>query len=370
MKSNVKERLRKCIYNLKAESYAVDHYGADLTDFLDCSNGINPFGVSDTVKKCLIQIPAELVNQYPQSSLELKNAIIDHWSQILPLEDSQIELGDGSIELIYKINKLFIADSDSVLGYYPQFPDYIKDVQTCGGCYEGHHLDPESNYGFSADCFLELMSERHSLFYLDNPNNPTGQVIELKDIERLVAKARDLNSPIVIDEAYGDFIGKDRSAVALLGTYDNLIVIRTFSKGLGLAGLRAGYIVTSEEIAGYFKRISNPYELNGVSRMLCMAALKDEDFMKDSIAKVKINKERLMGAVKVLNILETDPCVPILTVMHPDEEVDLEILLMDQKIMSVSGRSFIGLGENAVRLMINADVDRLIQGLVNVEKSI
>ena len=83
-----------------------------------------------------------------------------------------------------------------------------------------------------------------NLIYIDTPNNPTGQILDKKDAIKLLEYTRNLGIGVIIDEAYGDYLSKEHSCIDLVDKYENLIVIRTFSKGLGLAGIRAGYIIS------------------------------------------------------------------------------------------------------------------------------
>lgn len=352
---------------MSGASYAKDYQGMDLSGFLDCSNGINPFGVSEGVRQRLKNIESELVQQYPQSSAPMKQAILTHWKDQIDLLPDQILLGDGTIELIYKLNKLFISVGSRVMGLCPQFPDYINDVQSCGGIYSSFDLAGKVGYEFDVDHFLEQMDSSYSMYYIDNPNNPTGQFIPRRDVERIIRKARDLEALVIIDEAYGDFLPQAESAVGLLDHYDGLIVLRTFSKGLGLAGLRAGYALTSQEVASCYRRIANPYEMSGISRLLCQAALADHTFMAHSIEGVRVNKALVLNSLDKLIPLASDPAVPILTLVHSDPAVDLEDLFLKENILTVSGRCFAGLGKNAVRLMVHSDIQRLTDGIRRVE---
>lgn len=363
--------LKDNILNLDTSSYAKEHeLPEDLSKYIDCSNGINPFGFSKEVEKALTSIPFEIINTYPKSSLDLKEAIVQYWNEVCHIDPNEIILGDGSIQLLYKTNKLFIDDASKALGYSPQFPDYIDDVKTSGGIYDYCLLKMDENFKFNLEDYLNKMNKGYKLFYIDNPNNPTGQVIDITSIEEIVQKAEGLNRPVILDEAYGDFISKKDSAISLLNKYDNLIVIRTFSKGLGLAGIRAGYLVTSKEFAKHFSKISNPFEINNIARYLAIAALKDENFMASSGSQLRSYKQQFMDSLKKLKVLETDASVPIMTLMHPDPNVDLESLLFKHHILSIPGQSFIGLGKNSVRIMITKDIDTLISAFHRVENEI
>lgn len=363
--------IKENILNLDKSSYAKDNgFKDDLSSFMDCSAGINPLGFSKSVEDGFKKMPLELINLYPETNDDLKESIVEYWKDLSHLDKNQILLGDGSIELIYKINKLFIDSRSKVLGYSPQFTDYIDDVEACGGIYEYYLLDKENNFKFDYQCFLEKMNKNHKLFYIDNPNNPTGQVIDIFHMEKIVEKAKDLSRPIIIDEAYGDFMDIDNSAISLINKYDNLIIIRTFSKGLGLAGLRAGYIVASKKFTKHYLKISNPYEMGSISRYLAEIAIKDKDFMEESINKLRNYKKSFMDSLNKLKVLETDESIPIMTIMHPDSNVDLENLLLKHKILSVSGRGFIGLGKNFVRIRLSKDIDKMIEAFKGVEDKI
>lgn len=360
--------IKDSILNLETNSYAKEHnLPENLSSYIDCSNGINPFGVSKEVEKSFNCIPLELINKYPKQSSELKKSIKEYWSNINHIDENQILLGAGSIELIYKINKLFIDSNSKVLGYSPQFSDFIDDIKSNGGTYESYLMNIENNYKFDSDKYLDMMNKDYKLFYIDNPNNPTGQVIDINYIDAIVKKAKHLGLPVIIDEAYGDFISKSNSAITLLNTYDNLIVMRTFSKGLGLAGIRAGYLITSNAIAEQYCKISNPFEVTGIARFLATAAMRDREFVLNCKKEIIDIKKRFIDSLNNLVVLETNLSVPIMTLMHPNKNVDLEDLLLKHHIISVSGRGFYGLGKNFVRIMINPEIDVLIStfGLID-----
>lgn len=295
---------------------------------------------------------------------------MEYWNEVDNIDLNRIILGDGSIPLIYKANKLFIDDMSKVLGYSPQFSDYIDDVKVSGGIYDYYSMETSESFKFKLEKYLNKMSKDYKIFYIDNPNNPTGQVIDITSIKEIVKKGKNLNRPVIVDEAYGDFIDKKNSAISLMNKYDNLIVIRTFSKGLGLAGIRAGYLVTSKLFADPFSKVGNPFELNSIARYLAIAAMKDEEFMNFSKAHIKSYKQRFMDSLKKLKILETDVSVPIMTLIHLNHNVDLEALLFKHQIISIPGQSFIGLDKNSVRVIISKDIDALITAFNKAESEI
>jgi histidinol-phosphate aminotransferase len=352
---------RENIRNMKKTSYAKETSQAvDTSGFMDCSNGINPFGISGKVLNSLKNYDVSELNTYPKPALGLKKVITEYWEKVSLIEEDQIILGDGSIELIYKINKLFVDNNSLVMGYSPQFSDYVDDVHASGGTYESYVLEESNNFRMDPDRFIQMMDRKHSLFYLDNPNN----------LDKIIRKAAEFERPIIIDEAYGDFISRDMSAVSLVNKYKNLIVLRSLSKGLGLAGIRAGYMVTSKCIADQYRKISNPYEMNSIARHIAEAALRDCDFMEECSEKIVSRKRKFTRSLKKLHLLETNESVPIMTLKYPDKNTDFEQLLLKQEIKAVSCRGFVGLGQNYVRMMINPDTESLILRIQRIENEI
>jgi len=369
--SQLEYGLRESILKLHKSSYAKENNVIEeLSHFTDCSSGINPYGFSNEVKKALENCPLEIINLYPESGVRLKEAIAEYWRDYADLKNDNILFGSGSIDIIYKINKLFMDSSSKVLGYSPQFSDYIDDIKSYDGIYDYYLMSAEDNHKFNLKLFLARMNKKYKLIYIDNPNNPTGQVIPIASIEEIIRKAQSLGICVVIDEAYGDFMDNCNSAISLINRYDNIFILRTFSKGFGLAGIRGGYLITSDLLANHFSKVSNPYSMNGVAEHLAVAALKDTQFISDSMKKVREAKIRLIDSLHKFQVSETDMNVPIMTIKHPDSEVNLEELLRSKNILSVSGEGFIGLDESYVRLRIHPDIESVINAFEEIEKSI
>ena len=134
--------IKENILNLQKSSYAKEVFlDKEESQYIDCSNGINPLGVSEEVKKEFKNISLKMVNTYSKSSRDVRLAIVDYWSDVCKIDENQIVLGDGSIEILYKINKLFIDSQSKILGYAPQFSDYIDSVRSYGSTYECTYMD-------------------------------------------------------------------------------------------------------------------------------------------------------------------------------------------------------------------------------------
>ena len=243
-------KVKACLNYLARKSYVSLEPLNKRGELLDCSLGSNLFGVSHRVLDAAKEYDWSGVWRYPDPTYQdLKEKISRFWVEYADLDKRQIQIANGAVVVLERVNKIFVGSGAKVLGYSPQFTEYTTDVEACGGRYEAVLLDPGERFKFHVERLLAKISEDYSLVYIDNPNNPTGQVISLSQVEEITRQASKKGVVVIIDEAYGDYMGKENSAVNLIDKYTNLIVVRSFSKGFGLAGLRIGYGIFSCELA-------------------------------------------------------------------------------------------------------------------------
>ena len=216
---------------------------------------------------------------------------------------------------------------------------------------------------------VDAISGDTSLVYIDRPNNPTGQTLPLADISRVLDKCEELGVYAIVDEAYGDFLPREESAVTLGPKYKNIIIVRTFSKGFGLAGLRAGYIITCQELIRYISKVSNPYMMSELSRELAAAALSDRTYADSHGPDFAAMKRSLRDACgRNLTMAETDDRVPICLLQHKNPRTDLQELLMAEGVLTCSGGEFEPLDRSSVRLRVPRaeEVDKLLRAVEKV----
>ena len=233
----------------------------------------------------------------------------------------------------------------------------------------GIAMSDENNFKEDVDRLIAAIDSNTSFVYIDNPNNPTGQFLSNAELERIVSKCEELKVYAIIDEAYADFIPREESAVMLGPKYNHMISVRTFSKGFGLAGARAGYIITNKELVKYIKKVSNPYMMNEMSRAITAAILNYDVQPVEHGTDFAIIKGALRDACGSKIIMaETDDRVPICLLRYIDEGVDLQKLLMKENILTCSGSEFEPLGKNCVRLRVPTlkDAGRLIKAIRNI----
>lgn len=343
-------RIKKSIASQIKETYAIEGEDAFNDIDIDCAEGINIVSFSDVAIEAFNAIDYTIMKDYPHS-LATKKAIVEFWKKYTDTEISgdNIVLCDGSIAALFLINKLFIESGDRVLGLAPQFPEYGADVKMIGGKFESYILKPENNYKFIADEFIDLITEDLKLIYLDNPNNPTGQIIPIEDIEKVLKAAYDKNVVVIVDEAYGDYMDTKNSATTLIPKYENLIVTKTFSKAYGLAGLRGGYIIQNENLTKAMKNINTPYDMTSVTRAVATKVIADYDFLIEMRKANADMKSKLLKEFKNLTISENGDTVSIMMVTHKNKDIDLEKEFAKLKIGVISCASFESLGKNSVR---------------------
>lgn len=321
-------------------------------DILDCSLGENPYGFPPSAARAVAAFDVKRLAHYPHSHAATEG-IIKYWSEYAALKPENIILTDGSIGGLYLVNALFAVPGAKVVGFVPTFTDMMVNCRLMGMTYEGVPMDAARDFAADTEALEAAIDENTSLVYVDNPNNPTGQIIPVPQLERLARKAAACGACLLVDEAYGGFVPRGESMTAVFSKYDNVIVARTFSKGFGLAGLRAGYLIAPAQAAACMGRLGNPYMMNELTREAVAAAMEEPEWpisRSDDFVRAKEELKKRTG--HALTLLRTDPRVPICTLRHKDPGADLQRLLYEAGVLTVSGAEFAGLGASAVRLRV------------------
>lgn len=366
----MKVRVREHFKNFQKMSYMKDDENLrNNKAVLDCSHGINPFKYTEMIHQEKDLIKNAYIHGYPPAPfVELKTAISEYWSDVIKVDIDRVRIGIGAMGILDTINKVFIEKNIKVLGYCPQFSEYISYVRKNGGIYEYVSLKEQNNYKFDYRDIINQMNDEHHIIYIDNPNNPTGQIIPISELIRIIEEAEKKKICVVLDEAYGDFMDKANSAMGLIDKYENLFVVKSFSKGYGIPGLRMGFMVCSSSLLEYFDIVHEPYNNNVVGLRSALLSMKDHTFIPDSIKGIVEIKKKFIDSLSKLSVLETDLEVPIMALQHPNEEIDLYEALIKNNILTIA--NFVGVGKNTVRLRIPPDVDRLIKLMKNLEETI
>ncbi|NTV62388.1 MAG: histidinol-phosphate transaminase [Oscillochloris sp.] len=216
----------------------------------------------------------------------------------------RILCGAGADELIDLVLRLFIAPGDAVIDCPPTFGMYKFDTGVNGG----RLITVPRRADFSLDVLaIEAAAavNRAKVLFLTSPNNPSGNLTPLAEIERLLR----LPLMVVVDEAYIEFAaqGGAASVVDWVSKYENLVVLRTFSKWAGLAGMRVGYGIFPEWMLAQLWKIKQPYNISLGAETAAIAALADCDYLLANVARIVAERERLLARLSEIPFLAPHP---------------------------------------------------------------
>jgi histidinol-phosphate aminotransferase len=254
----------------------------------------NPYGCSPRVLQALAKYP--YLNIYPDSNqTELREAL----SVYTGLPSDYLVAGNGSDELIDLLLRAFLETSDEVIINVPTFDMYRFSTEVCRG--KVVTVLRNKNFEVDVEAVKAAVTARTRLIFVTSPNNPTGTVISQKDILELLK----LELPLVVDEAYYEFYGQ--SVISLVPDYKNLIVLRTFSKCAGLAGLRIGYGAFPPAMADVLMKIKPPYSINMAASLAAKISIEDRDYLLGTVSQMIEERERLFNLLQTLDFLKPVP---------------------------------------------------------------
>ncbi|MYA71693.1 histidinol-phosphate transaminase [Candidatus Poribacteria bacterium] len=256
----------------------------------------NPYGPSPRVYEALADETYYHIYPDPDSS-SLRQAL----SEYIGVEATHIVAGHGADELIDLIIRLFIAPGDAVINCPPTFGMYRFDTELNGGSI----IDIERKEDFSLDteAVVDLASNNRNikLVFITSPNNPDGGILGDACLQQLLQ----LPLIVVLDEAYIEFAGGSRANWVL--EHENLIVLRTFSKWAGLAGLRVGYGIFPYWILSHLLKIKQPYNVNVAGAAAALASLSDVSRLQENVRQIVAERGRLYAALQAFDFLEPYP---------------------------------------------------------------
>ena len=244
----------------------------------------------------------------------------------LKLGNSRDELliGNGSSELIELVMKAYLEAGEMVISISPTFSMYNIYTIINKGLYEEYPLDNMST--LNVDGFIGFIKkQKPKIVIIGNPNNPTGSVISKEDIIKIVNAC---DCMVILDEAYIEFA--DMNPMENIVEYKNLICLRTFSKAYGLAGIRLGYMIASEETIGYINRVRSPYNVNSLSQEIGLKAIENDNFISNNIKLIKSERKRVRQRLEELGY-SPYPSQTNFLLFKADE--DLSTKLIDEKIL-------------------------------------
>lgn len=257
----------------------------------------NPYGPSPRAREALAREPHYHIYPDPGHT-RLRAALSDYTGQ--PAE--RILCGAGADELIDLILRLCLSPGEAVIDCPPTFGMYSFDTGVVGGQVVAVPRLPD--FGLDVEGIERAAAASGAkVLFLTAPNNPTGNLMPPEELERLLR----LPLLVVVDEAYVEFAGVGQGFGAWVGRHENLAVLRTFSKWAGLAGLRVGYGLLPEWLAGQLWKIKQPYNVSVAGQEAAVASLEDRATLLGNVARIVAERGRLLALLAEIPYLRPAP---------------------------------------------------------------
>lgn len=282
----MKLRARRVVENLKEYHPPLAGREGLRLDFNENASGCSP-----RVLAALARIEGDLLSKYPE-----REPVEKFVAEFLSLKSEQVLLTNGVDEGIHLLCETYLEPGDEVLIVVPTFSMYEIYALATGATVKT--IPAGEDFAFPTPRVLEAISTKTKLIAIANPNNPTGAAVSREDLLKIVEAAP--QAAVLIDEAYFEFYGQ--SVMDRVGHHENLFVARTFSKAYGLAGFRVGVLAGSAQQMRMLRRVSSPYNVNGVALACLPEALADREYVGHYVEQVTRGRDRLEAEFRNLGI--------------------------------------------------------------------
>ena len=306
-------------------------------------------GISDRLDGCQIAFFKKLKEESLKELFgirknDLEAALKTEIRRFLKVKDiisnENIVFGFGSYSILERLAWKFL-EKGLMVGEFPQFRFFPLEYLLAGGSYKGFW---RKDFSFPKEEILRTIDKSKNLkvVYINNPNNPTGQVFERKKISEIIEKAQTKNVYVIVDEVYGDLLPAEKSFAGLVNQFSNLMVLRSFSKIFGLQNLRLGYLIAGKKIIAQYQNICNWNEINNFGAILGLIVLRDKDYLQ------AVRKECFELKQKTIRIIRkagfeptpTDVYTPIIFI-KARKRIDVEDYFRQKNIkVDYSGKNF------------------------------
>ena len=301
-------------------------------------------------------------NRYPdplQAAIKSKIAVLQN------VNLSQIFIGNGSDEAIDLLFRIFCEPKkDNILICPPTYGMYqvsaeINDIEI-------KRANLTTDFQLNLKAIENEIDENTKLLFICSPNNPTGNALNRDEILKL---AQTFNGIIVVDEAYIHF-SSEKSFVSEINNFPNLVVLQTFSKAWGLAGLRVGLAFANEAIIELFNKVKPPYNISQIAQEAILEALQNIGRVKETILEILVEREKLVGNLRNLSLIEKIyPTDANFVLVKTADANEIYKFLLNEKVV-VRNRNNVELCEDCLRITIGtvAENKSLLQALEKFKK--
>lgn len=336
----MKQLMKECIENIKPYEVIEEDYDIKI----DANE--SPYNILDELGPLIIkELASNELNRYPDSeAVKLKKKIANYTG----VSAENIMCGNGSDELLKVIIDCFVDKGDVVVTHSPSFVMYKLLTQIAGGKFI--EVSGDESFSIDIDNIISTANENAAkIIFLCNPNNPTGVVIPKEEIIKVLEST---SSIVVVDEAYYEFYGE--TIIDKLEEYERLIVLRTLSKGFGLAGLRIGYGAACSRTMNILNRVKPPYNINSISQCIGEIVLDNRDIIQKNIEAIKSERNKLFIELESIKDIKALPSGSNFILIRTNKYESLMEKFKEEKI-KIKGFGKQGVLQNCIRLTIGTE---------------
>lgn len=300
-----------------------------VADVIKLASNENPFGVSPKALAAMREA-LETVNIYPDgASYDVRLAIAKHFG--FPLD--HVAVGNGADDLILELSMAYLDDGDEVITSRSSFPIYDIYAYAMRARMKKTPLGP--GYRLDLNAMTREITERTRIVYVCNPNNPTGTIVTRDELGRLLNALPD-RALVVLDEAYAEMVDSSEFPDGLGLVREgrkNVIVLRTFSKVYGLAGIRLGYGFAHPDTLAPLLKVKPAFNVNAVAQAAGIAALEDEEFLHFTVSENRKGREFLYGQLRRLGLEHAESHTNFILVRIGPNALDVQRKLLTHGVI-------------------------------------
>ncbi len=268
--------------------------GRSIDDVIKLDTNENPYGTTIRVQEALASL--DRYHRYPDADQRVARERVAEYAGA-PVE--RIIMGNGADELIDLILMATIDPGDEVIIPIPTFGVYAQRPPLFNGV--SRLVERKADFELDLDAIEAALTDRSKVIFIASPNNPTGNLVTQQQLVRLLRTGM----LVVVDEAYFEFSTK--TLLPYTTEFDNMVVLRTFSKWSGLAGLRVGYGIFPTALANEIWKVKQPFNVSVAALKAVEAVLDDATYLQESVRRIRVERGRLYRSLRKLNFLQPFP---------------------------------------------------------------
>ena len=340
-------------------------HGGDVYHYRDCldfSANCNPLGTPESVKAAA-RDSLERIHEYPQVGYQPLKEAIGKYEQVDP---DWVICGNGAAEVIFSVCRAGKPKKALVTG--PTFAEYEQALQGVGCEVDHFWLEEEEDFQVERD-FLKALRPERDIVCLCNPNNPTGELVSIELIEKILKRCREKDVMLVMDECFNDFIEEPERYTMknYLKENKNLFILKAFTKIYAMAGLRLGYGLSSDErLLKKMTSVSQPWAVSIPAQIAGVQALKEKEYLKKTEELIRKESNYLKEALRKLNMKIYGSKANYIFFKDEDGH-ELKAYLENRGIMIRDCSNYVGLTKGYYRICVKEHKDnkRLINEIIS-----